>query len=140
VPTLRLQDSLSERFLTSRHHPAMIRRVLAMEDEVHRKSISFDEQSLQQLSVRSRTNSSRCRHLLCLVCRFAQFSRGKNQKEVSPLSRPAMLSMGLTQPVSVPLQSGIRFLLPLMSAPPSAHLAMCFPLWGAIRIYPVPLE
>ena len=28
----------------------------------------------------------------------------------------------------------------LMSAPPSAHLAMCFPWWGAIRIYPVPLE
>jgi hypothetical protein len=57
VPTLRLQDSLSERFLTSRYLPAMVRRVLAMEDEVHRKSISFDEQSLQQLSVRSRTNS-----------------------------------------------------------------------------------
>jgi len=35
----------------------MVRRVLAMEDEVHRKSISFDEQSLQQLSVRSRTCS-----------------------------------------------------------------------------------
>jgi hypothetical protein len=74
------------------------------------------------------------------MCRFAQFSRVKRQKEVSPLSRPVMLSMGLTQPVSVPLQSGIRFLLPLMSAPPSAHLAMCFPLGGAIRIYPVPLE
>ena len=41
---------------------------------------------------------------------------------------------------SVPLQNSIRFLLPLMSAPPSAHLATCFPLWGAIRIYPVPLE
>jgi hypothetical protein len=74
------------------------------------------------------------------MCRFAQFSRVKHLKEVSPLSRPAMLSMELTQPVSVPLQSGIRFLLPLMSAPPSAHLAMCFPWWGAIRIYPVPLE
>jgi hypothetical protein len=74
------------------------------------------------------------------MCRFAQFSRVKRQKEVSPLSRPAMLSMELTQPVSVPLQSGIRFLLPLMSAPPSAHLTMCFPLWGAMRIYPVPLE
>jgi hypothetical protein len=52
----------------------------------------------------------------------------KHLKEVSPLSRPVMLSMELTQPVSVPLQSGIRFLLLLMSAPPSAHLAMCFPL------------
>jgi hypothetical protein len=65
------------------------------------------------------------------MCRFAQFSRVKRQKEVSPLSRPAMLSMGLTQPVSVPLQSGIRFLLPLMSAPPSAYLAMCFPFAGS---------
>jgi hypothetical protein len=74
------------------------------------------------------------------MCRFTQFSRGKNQKEVSSLSRPVMLSMELTQSVSVPLQSGIGFLLPLMSAPPSAYLAMCLPLWGAIRIYPVPFE
>jgi hypothetical protein len=72
--------------------------------------------------------------------RFTQFSRVKYLKEVSLLSHSVMLSMGLTQPVSVPLQSGIRFLLPLMSAPLSAHLAMCFPLWGAIRIYPVPLN
>jgi hypothetical protein len=48
----------------------------------------------------------------------------KHLTEVSPLSRPVMLSMGLTQPVSVPLQSGIRFLLPLMSAPPSARIKL----------------
>jgi hypothetical protein len=88
-----LQDTLSERFLTGRHLPAMVRRVLAVKDEVHRKSISFDEQSLQQLSVRSCTNSLRCRQLPCLMCRFALFSRVKHLKEVSPLSRPAMLSM-----------------------------------------------
>jgi hypothetical protein len=34
VPTLRLQDSLSERFLTSCYLPAMARRVLVMGDEV----------------------------------------------------------------------------------------------------------
>ena len=58
----------------------MVRRVLAMEDEVHRKGISFDEQSLQQLSVRSRTNSLRCRHLLCLMRRLIKFSRVKHHK------------------------------------------------------------
>src|SRR5262249_15660954 len=73
------------------------------------------------------SNSFPGRSLPFLICRFTPFSRMKHQKEVSPLSGPVMLSMELTQPVSVPLQSGIRFLLPLMSAPPSAHLAMCFP-------------
>src|ERR1035437_5228583 len=75
-----------------------------------------------------RTNRLRCRHLPCLLCRFAQFSRVKHLKEVSSFSRPVMLSVRMTQPVSAPLRNGIRFLLPLMSAPPSAHLAMCFPL------------
>jgi hypothetical protein len=41
VPTLRLQDSLSERFLTSRYLPAMARRVLVMEDEVQSKEYFF---------------------------------------------------------------------------------------------------
>ena len=41
--------------------------------------------------------------------RFAQFSRVKHLKEVSPLSRPVMLSVWLTQPVSTSLQRGIRF-------------------------------
>jgi hypothetical protein len=50
------------------------------------------------------------RSLLCLICRFASFSRVKHLREVGPLSRPAMLSMKLTQPVSVPLQSSLRFL------------------------------
>jgi hypothetical protein len=34
---------------------------------------------------------------------------------------------GLTQPVSAPLQSSLRFLPDLLSAPPSVHLAMYFP-------------
>jgi hypothetical protein len=64
-----------------------------MEDEVHRKSISFDEQSLQQLSVRSRTNSLRRRHLRCLIGRLIKFSRVRHQREVGPLSRSVMLSI-----------------------------------------------
>src|SRR5260370_4688651 len=43
--------------------------------------------------------------------------------------------------------TGIRSITERHSLPPSSHvrtaishLAMCFPLWGAIRIYPVPLE
>src|SRR5260370_39649688 len=42
-----------------------------------------------------------------------------------------MLSMWLTQPISTPLQSGVRFLPHLLSAPPSVHLAMHFPLAGS---------
>src|SRR6202795_4321468 len=42
-----------------------------------------------------------------------------------------MLSVWLTQPISAPLQSGIRFLPHLLSAPPSVHLAMYFPLAGS---------
>jgi hypothetical protein len=53
------------------------------------------------------------------------------KREVSPLSRSVMLSMWLTQPISAPLQSGIRFLPHLLSAPPSVHLAMHFPLTGS---------
>jgi len=41
VPTLRLQDSLSERFLTSCYLPAMARRVLVMGDEVRSKEYFF---------------------------------------------------------------------------------------------------
>ena len=64
----------------------------------------------------------------CLMCRFASFSRVKHLREVGPLSRPVMWSMRLTQPVSAPLQSSLRFLPDLLSAPPSVHLAMYFPL------------
>src|SRR6266852_6228265 len=46
----------------------------------------------------------------CLLCRFASFSRVKHLREVGPLSRPVMWSMRLTQPVSAPLQSSLRFL------------------------------
>ena len=58
---------------------------------------------------------------------FASFSRVKHLREVGPLSRPVMLSMRLTQPVSAPLQSSLCFLPDLLSAPPSVHLAMYFP-------------
>jgi hypothetical protein len=49
------------------------------------------------------------RHLLCLLSRFLEFSRVKDQGNVCPLSRPVMLSVWLTQPVSTSLQRGIRF-------------------------------
>src|SRR6266568_3976099 len=64
----------------------------------------------------------------CPICRFASFFRVKHLREVGPLSRPVMWSMRLTQPVSAPLQSSLRFLPDLLSAPPSVHLAMYFPL------------
>jgi hypothetical protein len=41
VPTLRLQDSLSERFLTGCYLPAMAPRVLVIEDEVRSKEYFF---------------------------------------------------------------------------------------------------
>jgi hypothetical protein len=44
------------------------------------------------------------------MCRFALFSRVKHLREVGPLSRPVMWSMQMTQPVSAPLQSSLRFL------------------------------
>jgi hypothetical protein len=45
-----------------------------------------------------------------------------DQREVGPLSR------GVTsQPLSAPLQHGIRFLPPPLPAAPSARLAACFP-------------
>src|SRR2546429_469754 len=66
-------------------------------------------------------------HLLCLICRFAEFSRVKHLREVCPLSRPVMWSAQLTQPVSAPLQSSIHFLPDLLSTPPSVHLAMYLP-------------
>jgi len=72
---------------------------------------------------RGRTNSFCCRHLLCLVSRLLLFSRGKDQREVCLLAQPGW-------PVSAPLQSGIRFLPPLLPAFPSDHLAMTFPEKG----------
>src|SRR5882762_6535003 len=59
---------------------------------------------------RDRTNGCRHRHLLCLLCRFASFSRVKHLREVGSLSRPVLWSMRLTQPVSAPLRSSLRFL------------------------------
>src|SRR6266403_791678 len=55
VPTLRLQDSLSERYITSRCLPAMAPKVLVMGDEVRSRDF-LGRQSLQQLS-RSHSDS-----------------------------------------------------------------------------------
>lgn len=58
-----------------------------------------------------------------------------NHAEVCPLSRRAMF-----QPVSRPLQPGVRFLrLPLPTAP-TAFLAVRLPLLAALWAYPVSLE
>src|SRR6266478_7006528 len=93
------------------------------------------------LRLRDRTNGFRHRHLLCLMCRFASFFRVKHLREVGPLSRPVMWSMRLTQPVSAPLQSSLRF---LPDCYPHRHwsiLRCTFPCYrGAVWIYPVPLE
>jgi hypothetical protein len=43
------------------------------------------------------------------------------------------------QPLSTPLQGGLRFFHPLMPAHPWASLTACFPLKGDIRGYHVPL-
>jgi len=67
------------------------------------------------------------------MSRFAQLSRGKYHREVCSLSRPAMLSIQPTQPISAPLQTSIRFLPDVMSAPPWDHLTMDFPLLAGER-------
>jgi len=54
--------------------------------------------------------------------------------EVCTLSREVMF-----QPLSAPLQRGIRFFHIPLPASPSAHLAMGFPAEaGGIQAYPVP--
>ena len=68
-----------------------------------------------------------CCHLLCLLSRLAKLSRDARPAwEVSPLSRGVMLP--LAQPLSTPLQDGVRFLPRPLPAPPSARLAARFPL------------
>ena len=88
------------------------------------------------------SNSFSGRGLPCLISRFAKFSRVKHLREVCSLSRPVMLSDWPTQPVSAPLQSSLRFLPDLLSAPPWVHLAtnLSSHSGGAVWIYPVPLE
>jgi len=54
----------------------------------------------------------------------AQLSRVKYHREVCSLSRPVMLSVQPTQPISAPLQNSIRFLPDVMPAPPSVRLAV----------------
>jgi hypothetical protein len=55
--------------------------------------------------------------------------------EVGPLSRPAMF-----QPVSFPLQKGVRFLRTPLPAASTAFLAVRLPLPATLRAYPVPHE
>ena len=63
-----------------------------------------------------------CRHLLCLLCRFAKLSRDERPVEVCPLSREVML-----QPLSALLPNGLRFFHILY---PHSH-------WHALRFaYP----
>jgi len=59
----------------------------------------------------------------------------QHQREVGPVSRGVM-----SQPLSAPLQSGIRFLPPPLPAAPTAHLAVRFPEKppGRQRAYHVP--
>jgi hypothetical protein len=80
---------------------------------------------------RDRTNSFHCRHLPCLVSRLIKFSRVKHQREVSLLSHSVMWFLLETQPTSVPLQSGLRFLSPLIPASPSVRLTASLPLAGS---------
>ena len=50
------------------------------------------------------------RHLLCFLNRFDKLSRDEDPVEVSSLSRPVILRLLLpAQPVSGPLQVGVRF-------------------------------
>lgn len=56
-----------------------------------------------------------------------------DQTEVGSLSRPAMF-----QPVSYPLQKGLRFIRIPLPAAPTAFLAVNLPLPAALRAYPVP--
>src|SRR6266498_1313584 len=68
-----------------------------------------------------------CCHLLCLLNRFTTLSRDARPPwEVSPLSRGVMWSCA--QPLSTPLQDGLRFLPRPLPAPPWARLTARFPL------------
>lgn len=80
------------------------------------------------------TNSLHCRHLRCLQSRFLRLSRVKDQGNVCPLSRPVMLSVWLTQPVSTSLQRGIRFFSFRTPATLSIGLTAFLPLQGTLRV------
>jgi hypothetical protein len=89
---------------------------------------------------RSRTNSFRCRHLLCLVSRLLKFSRVKDQKEVCLLSQPGHVA-------DLSDSAGIRSITERPSLSPSsvARTSIGPPYGGLspkgeIRVYPVPLE
>jgi hypothetical protein len=63
------------------------------------------------------------RHICITACAgWLTVHARRHQREVCPLLRGVML-----QPLSAPLQNGIRFLPPPLPAAPSAHLAVRFP-------------
>jgi len=73
------------------------------------------------------------------MCRLLKFSRVKDQREVSPLSRPVMIQNSdatgirpIAERHSLFLSSRFRIAI--------VGLTAFYPLRGAIRIYPVPLE
>ena len=75
--------------------------------------------------------SDRCRrrHLLCLLKRLAEFSRAaRPEGSLLPCGRGPV---AVAQPLSAPLQSGIRFLPPLLPAAASKPLARPLPLGTA---------
>jgi hypothetical protein len=66
------------------------------------------------------------RHLCCAACAgWLTVPVRQHQREVCSLSCGVMLPVA--QPLSAPLQRGLRFLPPLLPAVPSAHLAVRFP-------------
>lgn len=64
---------------------------------------------------------------------YASYLVTRNQLEVGPLSCRVM-----SQPVSEPLQPGIRFLQPPLPTPPTAVLAVGLPRGADVWAYPVP--
>ena len=73
-----------------------------------------------------------------LVTNFFTFPAIQHPVEVCPLSRGVMLPTE-AQPLSNPLQAGLRFLHHPLPAVPSARLAARFPQRGELRAYHVPL-
>ena len=57
----------------------------------------------------------------------------RDHEEVCPISREVIL-----QPLSIPLQNGLRFFLVPLPAAPTVSLAVHLPFPATLRAYPVP--
>ena len=81
-----------------------------------------------RFSVEGCTNSLThfCRHLLCLHCRFAKFSR--DERPDGSLLAFAWSDVAVAQLLFTSLQSGIRFFHHPIPTNPSAFLTVSFPL------------